>query len=474
MTARVPASFEGPTVEATLGGVREDRSETVTPSAHPDDWFELYSVPAYPSQRPEIVRGIQVGSSKKTVEAGTVLVCKINPRINRVWVVRGDSGHKRIASTEWIPFFPRQDIHPDYLKYYLQRNEFRDYLASNVSGVGGSLMRVRPAVVDRYPFPKRPLRDQEAIVASLDSLFSRLDAAVVALRRTQGNLQRYRASVLKAAFEGRLVPTEAELARREGREYEPATVLLDRILKERRRQWENAQLAQRRAKGKEAQDHRWKGNYEEPELPDAKGLPDLAQGWTWARLGSIADTASGGTPSRRNPAYFGGAIPWVKSGELKDGSVREAEETITELALKESSAKLFPAGTICMAMYGATVGKLGTLEIEAATNQAVCGLFVSAGVEAAFLFWLLMNARSDLVARGRGGAQPNISQEIIQNTVIPLAPGREQGRIALEVERRMSLIDSLERSAEAAAVKAHALRQAILRTAFQGRAGLLE
>ena len=103
--------------------------------------------------------------------------------------------------------------------------------------------------------------------------------------------------------------------------------------------------------------------------------------WPTKRIGDFARTASGGMPKRGNPAFFGGAIPWVKSGELNDGVVCETEETITSDGLSRSSAKVFPKGTLCIALYGATVGKLGVLGMDAATNQAVCGIFLPPEVD---------------------------------------------------------------------------------------------
>ncbi|PAW75104.1 MAG: hypothetical protein B9S38_02510 [Verrucomicrobiia bacterium Tous-C4TDCM] len=100
--------------------------------------------------------------------------------------------------------------------------------------------------------------------------------------------------------------------------------------------------------------------------------------WQIAKISDFAKTTSGGTPSRTNPEFYTGNIPWIKSGDLNDGNVSEATEFITEEALKSSSAKLFPAGTLMIALYGATIGKLGILTIDAATNQAVCGIFVEA------------------------------------------------------------------------------------------------
>lgn len=136
---------------------------------------------------------------------------------------------------------------------------------------------------------------------------------------------------------------------------------------------------------------------------------------------SIATTTSGGTPSRGNTEYYGGDIPWLKSGGLNDGLVTEVKEYITEKGLKESSAKLFPKGTLLVAMYGATAGKTGILNFESSTNQAVCGVTVNTEkIERDFLFWFFRQHRLDYLKASFGGAQPNISQKTIKNTHVPV------------------------------------------------------
>jgi len=138
------------------------------------------------------------------------------------------------------------------------------------------------------------------------------------------------------------------------------------------------------------------------------------------RIKDIAKTTSGGTPSRNIPEYFEGDIPWLKSGELNDDFIFDAEENITEEALKNSSAKIFPKGTLLVALYGATVGKTGILGINAATNQAICAIFPKEGVERDYLYWYFRMKRQDFLISSYGGAQPNISQKTIKEALIPI------------------------------------------------------
>lgn len=168
--------------------------------------------------------------------------------------------------------------------------------------------------------------------------------------------------------------------------------------------------------------------------------------WVEKRLGDIADTTSGGTPDRKNSNYYGGTIPWVKSGELEDSFISETEEQLTSEGLKNSSAKVFPDGTLLMAMYGATVGKTAILKISAATNQAVCAIFPRNGSASTdFVRYALIHQRPEILKQRYGGAQPNISQQIIRNLTIPVPPLSEQRKIAAVLGLVQRAIEQQER-----------------------------
>lgn len=137
-------------------------------------------------------------------------------------------------------------------------------------------------------------------------------------------------------------------------------------------------------------------------------------------IAEVAITTSGGTPNRGNKEYYGGEIPWLKSGELNDGVITRSEEFITEEGLKNSSAKLHPVGTLLLAMYGATAGKTGIINFPASTNQAVCAIFPKEGIEKDYLYWFLRQHRYKFIEISKGGAQPNISQNVIKSTKIPV------------------------------------------------------
>ena len=181
------------------------------------------------------------------------------------------------------------------------------------------------------------------------------------------------------------------------------------------------------------------------DTPHYENVPfEVPEGWMWTTLGVIGTWQSGGTPSRSNKSYYGGNIPWLKTGDLNDGYITHIPEFITEEAVVNSSAKLNPVGSVLIAMYGATIGKLGILTFPATTNQACCACIEYDAIDPMFLFYFLLSQRTAFIAKGGGGAQPNISKEIIVKTYIPLPPFLEQQRIVAEIERWFSLIDIIE------------------------------
>ena len=151
---------------------------------------------------------------------------------------------------------------------------------------------------------------------------------------------------------------------------------------------------------------------------------------------SILKMTSGGTPSRSNPGFYCGGILWLKSGELQDNTnIIDSEEKITEKAIEKSSAKIFPAGTVLFAMYGATAGKIGILGIEASTNQAVAGMIPVIGkLDQKFLYYFLIKKREEIVTKAWGGAQPNLSQTILKTFYIPVPSISEQKEIVKKLE----------------------------------------
>ena len=187
----------------------------------------------------------------------------------------------------------------------------------------------------------------------------------------------------------------------------------------------------------------------EKELPavyDGKKPYDVPESWAWERVGNVDSWSAGATPSRTNPEYYGGNVPWLKTGDLNDGYVSEVSEYISELALQKTSVRLNPAGSVLMAMYGATIGKLGILEVPMTTNQACCACIPFNGLYNKYLFYFLMGNRKNFIKMGEGGAQPNISKDKIVNYPIAIPPLAEQKRIVAKIEELLPLIDRYEQA----------------------------
>jgi type I restriction enzyme S subunit len=223
-----------------LGEIHLDLSKSVDPKKRAETVFELYSVPSFEKNRPEILRGKEVGSNKRIVEENTVLLCKINPRINRVWIVGNFSDFTKISSTEWIPFSLLKEVNPQYLSYFMQRGNFRSYLSLNVSGVGGSLMRIKSSTFGNYPFPLSSIQEQVEIVEKIVNRFSLADEVEKIVDVSLKQSERLRQSILKKAFEGKLVPQDPT--------DEPAEKLLERIKAEKAKR-EAEEKTKRKGKG---------------------------------------------------------------------------------------------------------------------------------------------------------------------------------------------------------------------------------
>lgn len=191
-----------------------------------------------------------------------------------------------------------------------------------------------------------------------------------------------------------------------------------------------------------------------------------SMGWPTATLGEVVTTSSGGTPSRKQGEYFGGGVPWVKSGELHERFVTSTEERLTELGLARSSAKVMPPGTVLLAMYGATAGAVSVLGIEAATNQAVCCITPGPRLVREYLVHALRRFLPTLLAKRVGGAQPNLSQDTIRNLAIPIPPLDLQTKFATAAGE----LERMRRAHSAALEVTERLFGALQASAFRGEA----
>jgi type I restriction enzyme, S subunit len=196
-------------------------------------------------------------------------------------------------------------------------------------------------------------------------------------------------------------------------------------------------------------------------------MSDLPSGWVESTLGEMARWGSGGTPKAGDHRYYGGGMPWAVIGDLNDGIVSQTSSTITEEGLRSSSARVVPAGTVLIAMYG-SIGKLGIAGVDMATNQAIAFADPLPGLEPTYLFWYLRAQRGKLGGAGKGATQKNISQTVLKPWPLPLAPVNEQRRIVAAIEEQFSRLDAAEKSLLHAQARLDSSRAAVYSAAMAG------
>ena len=325
-------------------------------------------------------------------------------------------------------------------------------------------MRIRGSTLADYPILLPPLAEQRRIVAAIEQHLTRLDTTVTALQRVQANLQRYRASVLKTACAGKLVPTEAALARAEGRDYEHADRLLARILVERRARW--------------AAQPKRRGRYKEPAPPDTSALPELPEGWVWATLAQISELKGGATKGRRfRPDESLTEVPYLRVANVQRGYLDLTEMKTIEVTRDiVNQLKLVPGDILFT--EGGDRDKLGrgwvwSGEIEECIHQnhVFRSRVLLNEVQPEFISWWGNSFGQKFFERS--GKQTtnlaSINLSVLSSFPVPVPPAAEQRRIVAEVERRLSVIQQAETAVAASLQRAERLRQSILKQAFSGR-----
>ncbi|EJE7723413.1 restriction endonuclease subunit S, partial [Campylobacter coli] len=301
----------------------------------------------------------------------------------------------------------QNNISNKFMYFFTLSNIFKTQIQTSTKIVAQPKLAITRLKQIQIPLP--PLKEQERIVGILDESFAKIDESIKILEQDLLNLDELMQSALQKAFN--------------------------------------------------------------PLKDNAKENYKLPQGWEWKNLGEIANTSSGGTPSRNKKEYWeNGNIKWLKSGELNDGYIDFIEENITEEAIKNSSAKIFQKGTLLIAMYGATAGKLGILNLDSATNQAICAfLHKDKNIKflEKFLFYFLFFLRDKIIKDSFGGAQPNINQTYIKNLQIPLPPIKEQEQIASHLDELSSHVKNLKQNYQAQIKDLQELKNSLLDKAFK-------
>ncbi len=357
-----------------------------------------------------------------------------------------------------------RSMDPD-LRDYLHRHFLADALTGRFGAAsrGVGIHHLGAEAMSKWVVRIAPAQVRNRIVEAVDRSLSRLDETVALLERVQRNLRRYRASVLKAAVEGRLVPTEAALARAERRDYEPASAFLKRILAERRSRWE--------AEGK-------RGPVEDPEAPDTSDLPRLPTGWCWAGLEHflLAIQAGKNFQCLERPPEAGevgvvkvSAVTWGTFDEQESKTCPSPELVNEEHFIRPGDFLISRANTIQLVAACVIVSRI---EMTLMLSDKILRLRTVGKVDP-WLMWVLRSSHGrreiESLATGNQESMRNIGQERIRAIRVPLPPEAECRRIVAEVERQITVIEHSEGVADTSGRRCSRLRQSILKWAFEGK-----
>ena len=304
-----------------------------------------------------------------------------------------------------------------YLMYFISSTIFQSIVLHVSSGT--TRKRISKSDLIHLPIYLPPLSEQQRIISRVDELFEQIDI----IEKNQADIDalydEFRKRTLTLAIQGKLVPQDPN--------DEPASVLIERIRAEKKAKLGKKYVDSYIYKSDDNCYYEKVGTNEPVRLDN---LPfDIPDSWCWARLGNIGDWGAGATPARTNSQYYGGNIPWLKTGELNNDIIYGSEEHITDEALKECSLRYCRIGDVLIAMYGATIGKLAIAGVPLTTNQACCACTPYEGIYNFYLFYFLMEEKDNFTQMGFGGAQPNISKEKIIKHLFPVPPYEEQKEI---------------------------------------------
>ncbi|MDO8778562.1 MAG: restriction endonuclease subunit S [Burkholderiaceae bacterium] len=401
-------------VVRALGEVNQFSSSTLNPATRPEEVFELYSVPSFPTGTPERLLGSAIGSTKQTVAPGDVLISKINPRINRVWTAGPKASEVQIASSEWIGFRSAA-VQPAYANYYFRSPDFREAMCSEVAGVGGSLTRAQPKRVAEYTIPIAPAAEQIRIANQLDTLFTRIQSCNDRFDTIPALLKRFRQAVLNAATLGALTKS-----------------------------W-------REANG---------GDYE----------------WKDGQLSDIAEVQGGVTKDAKKQSAQDEDVPYLRVANVQRGYIDLTEVKTIRVPSAKLEGLLLEAGDVLF-NEGGDLDKLGRGwvwegQIPRCTfqNHVFRARLFDKNNHPKFVSWWGNSRGLDYFIRS--GKQTtnlaSINKTMLAALPIRLPPAAEQFEIVRRVEALFAIADRIEARAIAARTQAQRLGPLVLAKAFRG------
>ena len=358
---------------------------------------------------------------------------------------------------------PKKNIVKNWVHYIFKTLRYRLYISEQAKGT--NIKNIKNEYLENFYFPLPPLNEQKRIVEKLDFLFEKTKRTKEIIEKIKIDIENRKISILDRAFRGTLTSKW-----RSQNKTSDVKELLKSINEEKIKKWEEDCLQAEKDGNKKPK---------KPTITEVKDMIvpvdeqpyKLPDSWVWVRLGDIGVWGAGATPLKSNSEFYSNAtIPWLLTGDLNDSYITEIPNKISEIALEKTSVKLNPKDSILIAMYGATIGKVGILTFPATTNQACCACSELFQTEKLYLFNFLISERKKFISRAVGGAQPNISKEKIVKTPFPLPPLEEQQEIVrvldevLENENKVKELLELEERIDI-------LEKSILHKAFKGELG---
>jgi type I restriction enzyme S subunit len=470
--AQLPAGW----ATASLGAITLPR-ETANPKTLGETLFQHVDIDALNNRSNKITSPKQIKGSdapsraRMAIRKGDVLFSLVRPYLKNIAVVPEELD-KQIASTAYCILRPAAGMESGFLFYQLLQDSF----IHAVPTYGNSPPSARDDEFLELHVQVAPTSEQKRIVEKIEELLSDLDAGVAALERARANLKRYRAAVLKAAVEGKLT----EQWRKEHPDVEPASKLLDRILAERRKKWEEVQLAKYAAAGK-TPPNGWKDKYPEPARPDTPAMPDLPHGWCWVTVEQCASfepnaITDGPFGSNLKTAHYTDSGPRViRLQNIGDGDFVDEQAHISQTHFLSLQKHAVNAGDLVIALLGEELPRACIVPawVPPAIVKADC-VRVKPNNELAQTEYLnaALNSqptRELATLRVKGVGRPRLNLSSIREIALPLPPIEEQREIAALVAERISTQEQTEREISKAVRRASNLRQAILKRAFEGK-----
>ena len=386
--------------------------------------------------------------NKYLLKENDLVFARTGATVGKSYLIRGNVPESVYASY-LIRVRLTESVDPKYVAYFFQSSDYWAQISKSQAGIGQPNVNGKKLAAIRVPVA--PLDQQKHIVAEIEKQFSRLDEAIANLKRVKANLKRYKAAVLKAAVEGRLVETEAELASREGRSYETGEQLLQCILETRRSQWKG------------------KGKYKEPTAPDTTDLPELPEGWKWATVEQISSQVQYGYTASAITRDSG--VRFLRITDIQDDRVDWSTVPSCDITEDEKCELLLKTEDIVFARTGATVGKSFQLKGSFPDSVFASYLIRISPHDEKTSDWLNLFFHSSeywrqIRSSQVGIGQPNVNGTRLKGVIVPLPPIGEQGRINSEIDRRLTLVREVEAILDVNHLRAGRLRQSILMASF--------